>query len=75
MTCRSIRDREGRFEISVAVHDEQLFAAVDHEDADAVLRSAFLLALAVLMQSDPWPDEALRSMSDFMNDMRQSLLQ
>lgn len=75
MTCRSIRDREGRFEISVSVHDEQLFAAVDHEDADAVLTSAILLALAVLIQSESWPDEALRSMSEFMKDMRQSLLQ
>ncbi len=75
MTERNIRDRDGRFEISLSVHDEDLEDAVHHQDAEAVLRSALLLSLAVLMQSERWPDEALRSMSAFMKEMRQSLLQ
>ncbi len=75
MTEHSIQDRAGRFEISVSVHDEDLVEAVSHEDADAVLTSAVLLALAVLKQSEQWPDEALRSMSTFMKEMRESLLQ
>lgn len=75
MAEHSICDRAGRFEISVSVHDEDLVEAVSHEDADAVLTSAMLLALAVLTQSEQWPDEALRSMSAFMKEMRESLLQ
>ncbi len=75
MTEHCIQDRAGRFEISVSVHDEELRDAVSHEDADAVLTSAILLALAVLTQSEQWPDEALRSMSTFMSTMRESLLQ
>ena len=75
MMERCIRDRSGRFEISVSVHDEDLEDVVLHEDAEAVLRSAVLLAFAVLKQSERWPNEALRSMSSFMTDMRQRLLQ
>ena len=74
MTQRTIRDRSGRFDISLEVYSEDLEPAIRHEDAEAVLRSAILLAFAVLMQSDRWPDEALRSMSSFMEDMRESLL-
>ena len=75
MTERSIRDRGGRFEVSVSVHDRELEEAVLHEDAEAVLHSAVLLAFAVLMQADRWPGEALRSMSAFMREMRDCLLQ
>lgn len=69
-----IRDRSGRFDVSVSVHDEQLLPAMEHRDAEAVLQSAILLALAVLVQADRWPVEALRSMSSFMDGMRDSLL-
>ncbi len=74
MTERRIRDRDGRFEISVSVSDAELEGVFNHEDTDAVLRSAVILALAVLKQSERWPNEALRSMSDFMKDMRENLL-
>jgi len=72
---RRIRDRSGRFDVSVRVHDQNLWPAIEHEDAEAVLQSAVLMAFAVLAQSDSWPDEALRSMSSFMDDMRERLLQ
>ena len=72
---RNIRDRAGRFDVSVSVHDEQLRPAIEHRDAEAVLQSAMLLAFAVLTQAERWPDAALRSMSTFMDDMRTSLLQ
>ena len=74
MTERSIRDRSGRFDISVSVHDEKLLAAMQHRDADAVLRSAVLMAMAALLQEERWPDAALRAMSSFMESMRESLL-
>ncbi len=70
----SVRDRDGRFEISVSVRDTEFEGVFNHEDADAVLRSAVIMALAVLKQSERWPNEALRSMSDFMTAMRENLL-
>ncbi len=75
MEERVIRDRSGRFDVSVSVHDEDLFPAIEHRDAEAVMQSAMLLAFAVLVQAERWPGEALRSMSVFMDDMRESLLQ
>ncbi len=74
MALKNISDRSGRFDVSLSVHDEQLLAAMEHRDADAVLRSAILLALAVLVQSERWPAAALRSMSSFMSTMRENLL-
>lgn len=73
MDC-NIRDRRGRFDVSVSVHDEELLPAMQHQDAEAVLHSAILLVFAVLIQSERWPGEALRSMSDFMDGMREKLL-
>lgn len=74
MEERSIRDELGRFDISVSVHDDKLLAAMQHRDADAVLRSAMLMAFAALVQEERWPDLALRTMKSFMTKMRESLL-
>lgn len=74
MKQRTIQDRAGRFDVSLEVYSEELAPALGHDEAEAVIRSAILLAFAVLMQSDRWPDAALRSMSSFMEDMRESLL-
>ncbi len=37
------------------------------------MKSALLLALAVLKQSDDWPNHAMHSMSTFMQDMRSTI--
>jgi hypothetical protein len=71
---RRIRDRSGRFDVSVCVHDENLWPAIEHQDAEAVFHTAVLMAFAALAQAERWPDEVLRSMSSFMEDMRESLL-
>jgi len=74
MTNTTFSDRSGRFAISIDVYDDDLAAAMRHDDAEAVLQSAVLLALATLIQAGRWPGEALLSMSGFMSDMRRRLL-
>lgn len=75
MKSRTFQDLAGRFDVSIDVYDRDLEVAIGHDAAEAVLRSAMLLAFAALAQSDEWPSEALQSMSSFMSDMRDRLLQ
>jgi len=74
MSRRSIRDREGRFSLHVEIHDEMLEEAIGHDNAEDVLKCAFILALSVLAQDGPWPGAALHSMSSFMDEMRSTLI-
>ena len=74
MSRRSISDESGRFNFEVEVHGSVLEDAIDHSNAEEVLKCAFLLALSVLAQDGPWPGAALESMSSFMTDMRTSLI-
>jgi len=74
MSRRSIIDESGRFNFEVEVHGSVLENAIDHTNAEHVLKCAFLLALSVLAQDGPWPGAALESMSSFMTDMRSSLI-
>ena len=74
MSRRSISDESGRFNLEVEVHGTVLEDAIDHSNAEEVLKCAFLMALSVLAQDGPWPGAALESMSSFMTDMRTSLI-
>jgi len=74
MSRRSISDKSGRFSLEVEVHGSVLESAIDHSNAEDVLRCAFLLALSVLAQDGPWPGAALESMSSFMTDMKSRLI-
>jgi hypothetical protein len=74
MSRRNFRDASGRFNLQVEVHGSVLEDAIDHSNAEEVLKCAFLLALSVLAQDGPWPGAALESMSSFMTDMRTSLI-
>jgi hypothetical protein len=74
MSRRSISDESGRFNLEVEVHGSILEDAIDHSNAEEVLKVAFLMALSVLAQDGPWPGAALESMSSFMTDMRTSLI-
>lgn len=58
----------------VEIHDTLLEEAIGHDNAEDVLRCAFILALSVLAQDGPWPGAALHSMSDFMTEMRSTLI-
>ena len=74
MSRRSISDDSGRFNLEVEVHGSVLEDAIDHSNAEEVLKCAFLMALSVLAQDGPWPGAALESMSTFMTDMRSRLI-
>jgi hypothetical protein len=74
MSRRSISDESGRFNFEVEVHGTVLEGAIDHSNAEEVLKCALLMALSVLAQDGPWPSAALQSMSSFMTDMRTSLI-
>jgi hypothetical protein len=74
MSRRSITDQSGRFTFEVEVHGTVLEDAIDHNNAEEVLKCAFIMALSVLAQDGPWPGAALESMSSFMTDMRTRLI-
>lgn len=74
MSRRNITDASGRFSLEVEVHGSILEGAIDHNNAEEVLKCAFLMALSVLAQDGPWPGAALESMSSFMTDMRTRLI-
>lgn len=74
MSRRSIEDPRGRFSLHVEIHDTILEDAMGHDHAEDVLKCAFILALSVLAQAGPWPGAALHSMSDFMTEMRSTLI-
>jgi len=74
MSRRSIEDPQGRFSLHVEIHDTVLEDAMGHDNAEDVLKCAFLLVLSVLTQAGPWPGAALHSMSSFMTEMRSTLI-
>jgi len=74
MSRRTVADRSGRFSFEVEVHGTVLEGAIDHSNADEVIKCAVILALSVLAQDGPWPGAALQSMSSFMTDMKTTLI-
>lgn len=44
--------------------------ALDHEQADPVVRCAVLMALSALAEGGTWPTAVLQCMSGFMDAMR-----
>jgi hypothetical protein len=74
MSRRRVTDESGRYNFEVEVHGTVLEGAIDHSNAEEVLKCAFLMALSVLAQDGPWPGAALESMSSFMTEMRSRLI-
>jgi hypothetical protein len=74
MSRRCVVDDGGRFSLEVHVRGPVLEEAIQHENADEVLKCAMIIALSVLAQAGPWPGAALASMSSFMSDMRTTLI-
>jgi hypothetical protein len=50
-----------------------LGAALEHAQAEAVLRCAMLMVLSALAEGDPWPAAVLQHMAIFLNGMRQTM--
>lgn len=74
MSRRNITDASGRFNFEVEVHGTVLEDAIDHSNAEEVLKCAVIMALSVLAQDGPWPGAALASMSTFMTEMKTTLI-
>ena len=74
MSRRIVADKSGRFSLEVEVHGTVLEDAIDHSNAEEVLKCAVIMALSVLAQDGPWPTAALQSMSTFMTDMKTTLI-
>lgn len=73
MGQRLVADRAGLFTLEVLVEGPILDDALEHSDAEEVLKSAVIAALAVLAQEGPWPNALLETMWQFMDDMRRTL--
>lgn len=74
MSRRCVIDDGGRFSIQLDVQGSVLEEAIEHENADEVIKCAIIIALSVLAQAGPWPGAALASMSSFMTDMKTTLM-
>lgn len=63
-------DDGGRITADIEASGEVLREALDHEQADPVVRCAVLMALSALAEGGAWPTAVLACMSTFMDSMR-----
>ena len=63
-------DHEGRITADIEASGAVLREALDHEQADTVVRCAVLMALSALAEGGTWPTAVLECMSGFMDAMR-----
>jgi hypothetical protein len=56
---------------AVGIH---LDDALDHEQAETVVRCAMLMALSTLLEGGDWPSNALETMASFMTRMRDEIV-
>jgi hypothetical protein len=61
-----INDRQARISADIEVSGPILSAALEHEQAEPVVRCAVLMSLSALAQGDPWPSALLQAMAAFM---------
>ncbi|MGD9765884.1 MAG: hypothetical protein AB7V27_19515 [Candidatus Binatia bacterium] len=73
MTTRLIVDRAGLFTCEVEVNASVLRAALEHEQAENLLRCAMITALTALAQEGQWPERAMRALAHVMTEMRAQL--
>ena len=60
----------GGITVDIEAGGQELGAALQHEEADLVIRCAVLMALSALVKGETWPSAALEAMSAFMSDMK-----
>jgi hypothetical protein len=75
MAQRLIEDDNGLFTCEVEVQTVVLQEAMEHEEAEDVLKCALIAALTALAEAGPWPDALLESMATFMLEMREAVIQ
>ncbi|HVO26015.1 MAG TPA: hypothetical protein VMW56_20545 [Candidatus Margulisiibacteriota bacterium] len=63
-------DHDGSITADIEASGAVLREALDHEQADTVVRCAVLMALSALAEGGAWPTALLECMSDFMDAMR-----
>ena len=63
-------DDGGRITADIEASGTVLREALDHEQADPVVRCAVLMALSALAEGGAWPSAVLECMSSFMDAMR-----
>jgi hypothetical protein len=63
-------DDDGRITADIEASGAVLREALEHEQADPVVRCAVIMALSALAQGGAWPSVVLESMSNFMDAMR-----
>ncbi len=68
-----VRDEQGWITADITTSGNALRAALEHPQADAVVRCCLLMALCALAEGNGWPEAALRCMGDFMERMSQEL--
>ena len=66
-------DSQGSITADIEAGGPVLHAALEDDQADAVVRCAVLMALSALAKGGAWPTAALESMADFMSTMRQEV--
>jgi hypothetical protein len=69
-----ICDAHGLLTADIEAAGEYLDEALEHELAESVIRCAMLMAVSTLVEGGQWPSQALDSMSEFMNRMRDDLV-
>lgn len=60
----------GGITVDIEAGGQELGAALEHEEAELVIRCAVLMALSTLVEGGTWPTAALETMSTFMSGMR-----
>ena len=68
-----VGDDQGWITADVVANGTTLQAALEHPQAEAVIRCALLMALCALTEGGGWPEAALESMCSFMERMSQEL--
>ena len=63
-------DDGGRITADIEASGTVLREALDHEQADPVVRCAVIMALSALAEGGAWPSAVLECMSSFMDAMR-----
>ena len=63
-------DNSGRITADIETTGPVLGDALDHEQAECVVRCAMLMALSALAQGGGWPTAVLETMTAFMTSMR-----
>jgi len=63
-------DDSGWITADIEVHGPVLGAALEHKDAEPIVRCAIIMALSALAADDAWPKELMEAMARFMSGMR-----